>query len=321
MHADGMRSWAQGRGYRIAWGQWGAFQEAFDELARRRRTGELDEAFDKEYLTPSSGPVSEPGGPDRWVIIVLVPRPAHSVAFTSRGRSFKLLLPPTYVRYNATRDQVLQDLVVSVFHGRAVPQPLPALLKDVAARLRLVTYGRNNVTYAEGLGSYFQLVGCSTTEDLSEGAVEPRPPARLAACDSCDACAAACPTAAIPSDRFLLRAERCLVYYNERAVEFPSWIPSSAHRCLMGCLQCQTACPANAGLLKVAKSGAILSEEETRSVLNPASPGSDLWHPSAERKLASLGLTEKPFPFWRNARAAFGARGWPLPLPAQGGFV
>ena len=110
--------------------------------------------------------------------------------------------------------------------------------------------------------------------------------------------------------------ERCIVFYNERVGEFPPWIPSSAHRCLMGCLLCQTACPANAGLLRVEPSGVAFSEEETRSVLNPASSEQDRFRLSAERKLAALGLTETPFPFWRNARAAFSAKGWLQPLPA-----
>jgi len=315
MHAKELKSWAEERGYRIAWGPWRAFQEACDDLSQRRRTGELDEAFDREYLTPSAGPLAPPGAPARWVVLVLVPRPAHSVTFTAGGRSLKLLLPPTYIRYSGTRDEILKDLAAFVFEGRAAPEPLPALLKAMAVRLGLAAYGRNNVAYAEGFGSYFQLVGCSTAEDLSEGAAEPRPPMRLAACDSCDACAAACPTGAIPDDRFLLRAERCVVYYNERAAEFPSWIPPSAHRCLMGCLLCQTACPENAGKLRVEESGVVFSEEETHSVLDLASSEPDEFRLSAERKLAALGLTEKPLPFWRNARAAFSAKGWPHPSP------
>lgn len=316
MHARALKSWAQERGYRIAWGPWGVFQDAWDELSGRRGAGELDETFDREYLAPSNGHLPLPEGLPRWVILVVVPRPAHSVTFTSGGRLFKLLLPPTYIRYNPTRERILDDLAPSVFGGGADLEPLPALLKAVAARLGLTAYGRNNVTYAEGLGSYFQLVGCSTSEDLSEGATAPRPPALMAACADCDACTRSCPTDAIPQDRFLLRAERCIVFHNERAPELPSWIPSSAHRCLMGCLLCQTACPVNAGRLRVEESGVILSEEETRSVLNPASPEADPSRISAERKLATLGLTEQPFPFWRNARAAFFARGWPLPLSA-----
>ena len=78
-----------------------------------------------------------------------------------------------------------------------------------------------------------------------------------------------------------------------------------------------TACPVNAGRLRVEESGAVLSKEETRSVLDQASREQDPLRLGAERKLATLGLTEQPFPFWRNARAAFSARGWPGPLSAQ----
>ncbi len=110
MHARALKSWAQERGYRIAWGPWGVFQDAWDELSGRRGAGELDETFDREYLAPSNGHLPLPEGLPRWVILVVVPRPAHSVTFTSGGRLFKLLLPPTYIRYNPTRERILRRL-------------------------------------------------------------------------------------------------------------------------------------------------------------------------------------------------------------------
>jgi len=78
----------------------------------------------------------------------------------------------------------------------------------------------------------------------------------------------------------------------------------------MGCLLCQTACPENAGKLRVEDSGVVFTEEETRSILDAACPGTDASLRSAAEKLSTLGLTEGARPFWRNARAAFAARGW-----------
>lgn len=310
MRTADLTAWAQRRGYRAAWGPWGVVEEALVDLASRRRAGELDGALDREYLIPLEDPPRAPGESPGWVILVLVPRPAHRVTFIAGGKPYRTLLPPTYARYRAVRAEVIEDLQAAVFDGCAPLAPLQSAHKSVAARLGLVAYGRNNVTYAEGLGSYFQIAGCSTSEDLSEGAARPRPPARLETCTSCNACVAACPTSAIQEDRFLLRAERCVVYFNERTEEFPSWVPPGAHQCLMGCLLCQTRCPVNAGKLRVEDTDVVFTEEETRSVLNPSFLGGEAFRRRAEEKLSSLGLTEEPAPLWRNLRLLFAARGW-----------
>ena len=83
----------------------------------------------------------------------------------------------------------------------------------------------------------------------------------------------ACPTGAIAADRFLLHAERCLVFHNERpgTVAFPEWIPPSSHGCLVGCMKCQEECPENAGLLDRTVDEGDFSEEDTAVLLDGVS--------------------------------------------------
>jgi epoxyqueuosine reductase len=300
-------AWAERRGYRIAWSPWDLVRDVYEEFAERRRRGELDRELDRVFLSWFSEPLAQTGEAPRWVVLVAVPRPTHSLTFHRVRGPERLLVPPTYVRYRATQKEVLADLSRSVFGGSPV-EPLAAPLKAVAGRLGLVTYGRNNVTYAEGLGSYIQLVGGVTREDLSEGAAAPKPPACLDECLSCTACADACPTQAIPADRFLLRAERCLVFFNERPDPFPEWIPPTAHRCAIGCLVCQQVCPANRGLFKVERDAAILTNAETEAILSENADGQIPELSSAEEKLAFLGLTEPGAVLWRNVRAALSRR-------------
>lgn len=298
--------WAARRGYRIAWSRWELVREVYEEFGERRRRAELDSDFDREFLRFCSAAPERPEGPGPWIVLVAVPRPTHSLTFSRAPRSARLLLPPTYVRYRATGRSVLEDLSQEVFSGAPL-DPLLAPLKALAARLGLVSYGRNNVTYAEGLGSYLQLVGGVTRQDLSEGAAVPREPAVLDACRTCTACIVACPTAAIPEDRFLLHAERCLVFFNERPDPFPEWIPQTAHRCAIGCMACQVVCPVNRGLLRVERDTAVFAEEETAAIL----AGEEMDHPllrSAAEKLESLQMTEPAAVVWRNVRAASGPR-------------
>jgi len=86
-------------------------------------------------------------------------------------------------------------------------------------------------------------------------------------CNKCTACQNACPTGAITSDRFLLRAERCLTFLNEGQGEFPQWLEPSWHHCLVGCLYCQRICPVDKDFLDKIEEGPTFSHQETVSLL------------------------------------------------------
>ena len=89
-------------------------------------------------------------------------------------------------------------------------------------------------------------------------------------CKECSACTNKCPTGAIPTDRFLLRVERCITFHNEHPGEipFPEWIDPEGHNCLVGCLHCQKVCPANKKVIDWTEQGPEFSEEETFLILH-----------------------------------------------------
>jgi len=53
-------------------------------------------------------------------------------------------------------------------------------------------------------------------------------------CQTCQACLRACPTGAIAVERFLVRAERCVTFRNEKpgSVPFPAWVNPTWQNCL-----------------------------------------------------------------------------------------
>jgi epoxyqueuosine reductase len=295
-----LQRWASSRGYRVVWGPLGAVDDARDEIAARRSRGELDEDFYREELEPlAADGVSRPGSA---VVVVAVPRPAHRVRFRLEGGSIDALLPPTYVRYRATFEDVRQDLAREGLAGARV-EHLGWPIKSVAARLGLVRYGRNNVTYVPGLGSYVQLCGFVTDAPLPvEAAAPPAEPALLDECASCGACLSACPTGAIEEDRVLLRAERCLTLANETAGAFAAWVPGWAHNCLIGCLLCQQACPVNAPLT-IEDTGLGFSEDETRGLLDGSVAAKGRSENGVRLKLAWLGQPYAEPVIGRNLRA------------------
>jgi epoxyqueuosine reductase len=285
---DVLLAWAGSHGYLVAWGPLAAVDAAQRGLAARRRRGELNAGFAQANLGFSYRRPAD-ATPAWRVVVVVMPRPAHQVTFTVGGRQVPALLPPTYVRYRALFSEVRDELARCL--GSRV-EVIDAPLKTLAAHLGLVRYGLNNITYAPGIGSYFQLVGCVTDAALpvpSDWA--PEEPRLLDLCESCGACEAACPAGAIGSERVLVRAERCLTLANESGGAFPAWLPASAHHCLIGCLLCQEVCPENPRL-EVEETGILFTAEETEALLAGASePIGPTWDTIRE-KLGRLGRSE-----------------------------
>lgn len=208
------------------------------------------------------------------------------------------VLPPTYVGYGQTTTMLQQELS-KLLPENAVLKPLVIPLKLLAARLGLVRYGRNNLAYAPGMGSYLQLVGF-WTDTLLEPLVKAKPAAEnLPECDSCRRCLKACPNGAITAERFLIRAERCLTRFNEYPGPWPEWLNASVHHCLLGCLACQEACPINSGRLCMEPAPVSFSREETAVILADRADESE----PVKAKLALLGLDGYETVIGRNLKA------------------
>jgi epoxyqueuosine reductase len=302
----GVLEWAAQRGYRIAWGPSSVVEDVRREIAGRLSGSQIDDRFFEHELRAILGGESDNLG--QTVVVVAKPRPAHLVHFDLDGKSFDALLPPTYFRYRALFEEIRLDLAENGLPG-ARTEMLTAPLKAVAAHLGLISYGRNNITYVPGLGSYFQLCGYMTDAALPETGLKPE--SLLAQCENCGLCMQMCPTGAIMEDSVLLRAERCLTYANENAGDWPGWVDPRAHNSLLGCLECQRCCPANPELT-IEDTGVSFSNAETRLLLSQ-----DLSTMSAgaengiRSKLAWLGQPYVEPVLGRNLRALIRAKSLP----------
>jgi epoxyqueuosine reductase len=268
-----------------------------DEIEERQRKGLLDKDFYKErlgwfkYVPPDDFAASS-------LIIVAVPRPQTQAIFKWKGGSLPLILPPTYTAYEETT-KAISDLLLQLLgrkNYRVARTALP--LKALAVRSCLAQYGRNNISYVPGMGSFLQLV--AVYSDIPCANDTWKEPAMMKACEKCQRCREACPTGAIPSDRFLLRAERCIVYHNEKpgSVPFPDWMKPSWHNCIEGCMHCQRACPVDRKLLDWIEDKEEFSETETKLFL--AGAKLEELPDTTVKKLEHLGLAEDVDRFPRN---------------------
>jgi epoxyqueuosine reductase len=295
-----LERWAAERGYRVGWAPIAALDLVRDELRHRAEAGEIDRDFARDQL--SFAMESAVRGHDGWtVVIVAKPRPAHVVTFSMEGGPFDAVLPPTYERYRQTFAEVRRELGSRVFAGARV-ETLEAPLKASAARLGLARYGRNNLAYVAPFGSYIQLLGYATNARLRvEADWAPQEPRLLDECAACRACERSCPTGAIVEDRVLLRAERCLTLANENGGDWPGWVPDSAHHCLLGCLRCQSICPANP-TLPTRQTGIVFTAHETGVLLADGEHRGRAWK-AIRGKLRRLGQPYSEPAIPRNLRA------------------
>jgi epoxyqueuosine reductase len=178
------------------------------EIEAPRRDGLVKEGVYDQYLSSFEWepPASLPGA--KSIFVVAVPDPAVRITFTWREKPVPVIVPPIYLHWrdvDRRAEQAAGEIVQSSGH-RVVPANLPKKL--TAVRAGLATYGRNNITYVPGMGSFYRPV--LLWSDLPCEEDQWQELRMMATCERCQACLRACPTGAIGADRFLLHAERCL---------------------------------------------------------------------------------------------------------------
>jgi len=167
-------------------------------------------------------------------------------------------------------------------------------VKTLAVRSGLALYGRNNITYIPKYGSFHRLLAFYSDYDSPiDNWYEKK---SLPQCDKCKACINACPTNAIQKNRFLLHAERCLPFFNEKDSKnkFPNWIDASAHNCIVGCMLCQRACPYDKEVIDWYDDRGKFDEEETAYLLKGKFTG--IKAKKMDNKLKRIGLDLTIFP-------------------------
>lgn len=208
--------------------------------------------------------------PVRSILVLAIPTYAWvETEFTYQGETIPVQTPsiPSDKENSLSHIQIRLEWLLSTKGYHICWEPrLPA--KRIAVRCGLAEYGRNNLAYCKGMGSFFQLA--LFFSDLPPAHDEWREVRLAEVCEYCQACVHACPTKAIEAGRFLLNNERCLSYWNDHQnqQDFPEWIPETAHNSVHNCLICQKVCPMDQPYRGNVAPREVFSEEETRSLLD-----------------------------------------------------
>jgi len=246
----------------------------------------ISEKIYKSYLNNFSYNMKEEFFESRSVIIVAAPRPQSRINFNIYSGPVPVIVPPAYVNQEKMdrKIKVLLDNCLSNTGYKVAPARLPEKL--LAAHSGIGRYGRNNILYIDGFGSFLQLsaffsnIDCDYDRWYEEKELEE--------CPDCKICMENCPTGAINAKRFLINAERCLTFFNEEQENFPAWIKSGSHNCLVGCMRCQIVCPHNQPFIDWVEDVGEFTAEETENLLNGLT--ADKLPSSIMEKLRLLGL-------------------------------
>jgi len=276
--------------------------QAFMDKLRRENKLSPHPVF-RSYIDPMKFALPKEFPEARSVIIMATFTPAMTAKFNLDGRAHDVVIPPQYYDDGLTREDVLK-LVHDEVIGEPGARVEPAKgihLKPLAVRSGLGRYGRNNICFVDGFGTYITLIGLLTDHRFQDDHWGEM--AMMEACRECSICYGVCPTGAIRRENFVIDVAKCLTLYSEIEGDYPNWVLPSMHNALLGCMACQARCPENEKVRdSTARFEEEVTEEETRKILL-GKPDDDLLK-SLGRKLKGFSLASKEtFPmFTRNLR-------------------
>jgi epoxyqueuosine reductase len=127
------------------------------EIETRRDRDQFDKEFAQQYLFSFRFTPPEELRDAKSLIVVAMPRPPTKAILNWNGKKQSFILPPTYTAYDEKRLRV-ERLVAEAVGKKGYKIATPLLpLKLLATRSGLAEYGRNNIAYVEGMGSFMRL--------------------------------------------------------------------------------------------------------------------------------------------------------------------
>jgi len=270
-------------------------EELHAELTAWQRDGFITKKFSEQNynLFVFHPPETLPHA--RSIIVIGIPQKITRIEFFRHGKRFETIIPPTYI-FSEVRGACTEILSrVLGEKGYSVERAILPM-KLLSVKSGLGKYGKNNLCYVDGMGSYTRLEAFYTdyespSDDWGEKEL-------MSSCTTCSLCQQACPTHCIPESRVLIHADQCLTHFNENDGDFPSSIPEHSHNAIIGCMHCQTVCPQNKKYFRYHPVIVSFTEEETTHILQKT-PRNSLPQTLA-KKLEDLNLYDDYSHLHRN---------------------
>ncbi|MFW9849950.1 MAG: 4Fe-4S double cluster binding domain-containing protein [Candidatus Thorarchaeota archaeon] len=230
----------------------------------------------RKYIGYQTYEVPETFPDAKSVIVIAVSVPLMTVNFHHEGSKHEILVPH-YYDDGVAEDQLkmtIKNRIIGHEGYRIENAKESVLFKRLAVRSGLGKYGRNNLCYVDGFGSFLRLHAFFS--DFEFGVDKWTDAQMMDSCENCQICKNNCPTGSISRENFVIDVGKCIPLYNEVQGEFPEWMSPSSHNALMGCMKCQLNCPVNETAITQAQQFNDISEEETMALLEGNIDGSPI---------------------------------------------
>lgn len=268
-------------------------KELIEEIDNRYKNNRIFPKIYNDYLKFNANNIEDNGS----LLIVAMKLPIINLTFNWNHKELPVIIPPGYIGSDlvAKFNKEINDLFNEknyTLHRCKLP------LKLLASRSGLGKYGRNNIIYIDGFGS-FHMLSCFYT-DLpcdKDTFIEPNIAEK---CTNCSICSSSCPSGALSNECFMVNTAKCITYPNEVDGIFEKWIDPSWHNSLMGCFCCQGKCPMNKPYLSDIRTYPAFTEEETRAFYN-AEP-IEFFSSETQEKLKAIELYDGYSVFTRNLK-------------------
>lgn len=231
-------------------------KEIIEEIDNRYKDNELYSKIYNSYLQFNTDNIKGKGS----LLIVSVKLPIINLTFNWRNKEIPVVIPPGYIGSDIVNKFNIE--IKALFNEKNYSLSKCKLpLKLLASRSKLGVYGRNNVIYVKGFGSFHMLTCFYTDVPCVEDTFEV--PSIAEECRNCKICISSCPSGALSNESFMVNTKRCITFPNETEGTFEDWIDPSWHNALMGCFHCLGNCPMNKPYLSNTRAYPAFTEEET----------------------------------------------------------
>jgi epoxyqueuosine reductase len=247
--------------------RFGEFREKIEMIKQNPRFGR--NALFRSYIKDSDFQLPPDFPTARSVILVASPKKIARTVFNHKGRKYPITIPAQYyangLGWKSCMELVQNELIPDASYRVQIGNDY-LFLKNLSVMTGLGEYGRNNICYVEGMGSFGAIYAYFTDAVLEYSPI--RELKLMDSCEHCAICIQTCPHGCISEENIMIDIDHCVTLYNEMEGEFPEWIKPEVHNALMGCVRCQLQCPANAEVVKDVRFLEEITEEETEAILN-----------------------------------------------------
>jgi epoxyqueuosine reductase len=278
------------------------FNDLQKDIDKVKRSGKISKhpvfrgyIKNKKFKLPENFPEA------KFIVIMAVFTKLMKVNFHLDGATYETMIPPQYYDDGVSIDDLINVLQQQIIKepGYRVENVSQIHLKLLAARSGLGKYGRNNIIFVDGMGSFITLYAFFTDFQFDEDNWQEM--RMLEECEKCRNCVGICPTSCITMENFVIDVTKCITLYNEIEGKFPRWIRPTWHNAIMGCMKCQIPCPVNEKVPDYAGRLEDVTEEETRKILQGKCDEELIYSLNRKLKGFAAATSKEYFPiFTRN---------------------